>query len=324
VDPARGNLTSVSRSSLGSALWWCCLGVLLLNDHVLKGGGVVPGWLTGKLSDFAGLVVAPVLACALLGCRSRGRRLLGFAQVVTPFVGIKLSGDFARAVEGVTRSLGSSWRLWVDATDLMALVVLPVAWRLTEPTPDHGRSVASSARERVGVFLGAVACLATSYEHGQVETRLFLLNVGHTAPEIQIFRSPVPFACAADSMAGVAAADFELERCAAATPFEVLPLDHDYRLLTDREVDVDRSPPPSSPRPCDAVVLRAAGLPPTVVYWRDGSEKVTVGDHLQLDWARSAGPVVFLEAMGERWILTPSEDSVSWPYQGALPEARCH
>ena len=33
------------------------LGVLVANDHFLKGSGLLPGWLTGKLSDLAGLVV---------------------------------------------------------------------------------------------------------------------------------------------------------------------------------------------------------------------------------------------------------------------------
>ena len=44
---------------------------LAINDHVLKGGGLLPGWLTGKLSDFAGLVVLPVVLAVLLRVRSR-------------------------------------------------------------------------------------------------------------------------------------------------------------------------------------------------------------------------------------------------------------
>ena len=38
--------------------------VLALNDHVLK--HVCPGWWTGKLSDFAGVVLLPVFVHALL------------------------------------------------------------------------------------------------------------------------------------------------------------------------------------------------------------------------------------------------------------------
>lgn len=40
--------------------------LLLLNDHVLKGANVLPGWLTGKLSDVAGLVFFPLLLLALV------------------------------------------------------------------------------------------------------------------------------------------------------------------------------------------------------------------------------------------------------------------
>ena len=35
-----------------------------LNDHLLKGSGALPGWLTGKLSDFAGLFFFPIAVVA--------------------------------------------------------------------------------------------------------------------------------------------------------------------------------------------------------------------------------------------------------------------
>ena len=38
--------------------------VLLINDHLLK--GAAPGWVTGKLSDFAGLVFFPLLGVFLV------------------------------------------------------------------------------------------------------------------------------------------------------------------------------------------------------------------------------------------------------------------
>src|SRR4051812_14533255 len=60
-------------SAVGHPLWWGSLAVLVANDHLLKGRGVVPSWLTGKLSDFAFLIVAPVLAAALLPRALRGR-----------------------------------------------------------------------------------------------------------------------------------------------------------------------------------------------------------------------------------------------------------
>jgi hypothetical protein len=47
----------------------------VLNDHLLKGGGLLPGWFAGKLSDVCGLMVAPVSLVLLLGVRGRLRRL---------------------------------------------------------------------------------------------------------------------------------------------------------------------------------------------------------------------------------------------------------
>lgn len=61
--------------------WWVALSVLALNDHVLKGSGLLPGVVTGKLSDFAGLIVAPILGCTALGLRSERGRLALFGVV---------------------------------------------------------------------------------------------------------------------------------------------------------------------------------------------------------------------------------------------------
>ena len=47
------------------------LAVLLLNDHVLK--ALAPGWLTGKLSDVAGLLFFPFLLLALVDVVRRRR-----------------------------------------------------------------------------------------------------------------------------------------------------------------------------------------------------------------------------------------------------------
>src|SRR6516225_7391004 len=67
-------LTAVNARRPGSrerALAWLAhpltagaLVLLVVNDHVLK--AVRPGWVTGKLSDAAGLVLAPALFGVLL------------------------------------------------------------------------------------------------------------------------------------------------------------------------------------------------------------------------------------------------------------------
>ena len=56
--------TGVSVRALASPGFALALVVLVLNDHVLK--TAYPGWITGKLSDVAGLVVAPLLLGVLL------------------------------------------------------------------------------------------------------------------------------------------------------------------------------------------------------------------------------------------------------------------
>jgi hypothetical protein len=56
-----GMTTRSHWAALRSPMFGAALSVLVLNDHWLKGAGLLPGWLTGKLSDFAGLIVAPIL-----------------------------------------------------------------------------------------------------------------------------------------------------------------------------------------------------------------------------------------------------------------------
>jgi hypothetical protein len=143
-------------------LWWTALAVLLINDNVLKGHGLVPGWLTGKLSDFAFLVVAPVVLGVILPGALPGRRPLAIAVVVGIFVAADLSPAVSDTVVASAALLGMRWRLWPDPTDLTALAALPLTiyllYRRSPPAPSRGQWV----RERAGVVLGAAACLATS------------------------------------------------------------------------------------------------------------------------------------------------------------------
>lgn len=107
--------------------------VLVLNDHVLKGAGVVPGWVTGKLSDVTGLFAATILAVTLARAAVRaatGREVArdgwlaaSVAIVIAgAFCALKLSPAFNGAVErvwGVNR---------LDASDLWTLPAIALAW----------------------------------------------------------------------------------------------------------------------------------------------------------------------------------------------------
>jgi hypothetical protein len=142
-------------------LWLGALALLVINDHLLKGSGHLPGWLTGKLSDFAGLVVAPALLAALL--RLSSRRGLFAAHVATGgvFAAIKIFPDAARAFEALTALTPFPWSITVDPTDLLALPALAVAWRVLVPAmarPLPERPVAY----RIAAIGGSLACAATS------------------------------------------------------------------------------------------------------------------------------------------------------------------
>ena len=121
---------------LGHPVWWVSLALLLINDHLLKGRGVVPGWLAGKLSDVAFLIVAPTLLAALLPRRVPGRRAFAVGAVVALYAAADLSRAVSDAVVAVAARVGLHWRLWPDTTDLLALAVLPLTvWLLRRYSP---------------------------------------------------------------------------------------------------------------------------------------------------------------------------------------------
>ena len=81
LDPRRDELAPAR--ALLTPTWVAALALLVANDHWLKGSGMLPGVVTGKLSDFAGMIVAPVLLAALLRVRSK-RALALCLPVTTP------------------------------------------------------------------------------------------------------------------------------------------------------------------------------------------------------------------------------------------------
>lgn len=142
-------------------LWLVSLGLLVINDHFLKGSGILPAVLTGKLSDFAGLVVAPALLAVLLRLSSRQSFVLAHLATGAVFAGIKVFPGFARAFEAIAGLGPFAWHITVDPTDLIALPALFVSYRvfvaaMQEPIP------ARPHVQRGLVMAGSVACMATS------------------------------------------------------------------------------------------------------------------------------------------------------------------
>ncbi|MBK9259743.1 MAG: hypothetical protein IPM54_07865 [Polyangiaceae bacterium] len=142
-------------------LWLVSLGLLVLNDHFLKGSGILPAVITGKLSDFAGLLVAPALLAVLL--RLSTRRAFVVANVATGavFAGIKIFPVFARVFEAIAGLGPFAWHITVDPTDLVAVPVLFISYRvfvnaMQRPLPERPMT------QRGLVMAGSVACMATS------------------------------------------------------------------------------------------------------------------------------------------------------------------
>ncbi|MFI7454687.1 hypothetical protein ACIBQX_44940 [Nonomuraea sp. NPDC049714] len=110
--------------------------VLLLNDHLLKEAW--PGLVTGKVSDVAGLVVAPPLVALLLG-----RRADLAATILTGalYTLVKATETGAEAASLAWTALAGPSRVLADYTDLLALPALGLAWWVRQRTlrPDPRR-----------------------------------------------------------------------------------------------------------------------------------------------------------------------------------------
>jgi hypothetical protein len=119
-----------ARAALVHPVWWASALMLLLNDHYLKGGGVLAAWVTGKLSDFVGLLMAPVVVAAVVAPRSRLGFRFAHLAVGALFALLKLSPACAAAWCTLGGVLGMTWRVVSDPTDLLALPMLVVSWQL--------------------------------------------------------------------------------------------------------------------------------------------------------------------------------------------------
>ena len=154
--------TSTSLRALAHPAAVLALVVLVLNDHVLKQAW--PGWVTGKLSDVAGLVVAPLLLTALLRMGRVPRALpVALAATGTGFVVCKTSVVGAAMTSSVWSLFGTPTMIRADVTDLVALPGLYVAWVVHQGT---ARSLGAGWRRTVAVAVGVgllpVGVLATT------------------------------------------------------------------------------------------------------------------------------------------------------------------
>ncbi|MGW0216236.1 hypothetical protein ACWDXH_17785 [Micromonospora chokoriensis] len=121
-----------------TTLSWLChpttllaLVLLVVNDHVWK--PAFPGLLTGKLSDVAGLVLAPPLVAVLLTLLvpplpARIAAVAGLVAVGAGFAVVKSSGYAAELASSAWTVLAGPSLVRADWTDLLTLPALGLAW----------------------------------------------------------------------------------------------------------------------------------------------------------------------------------------------------
>jgi hypothetical protein len=138
--------------------------LLIVNDHVWKGGRVLPAWLTGKLSDFAGLFFFPVLLTVLVEQAWRRRDAVVSRRRIA-WSSVLLTGVVFAALKSVPAlaALASAviGPIVCDPTDLVALSALAFSLRYllrdlpaTRPPPRWAQAMT--------VVFAATASLATS------------------------------------------------------------------------------------------------------------------------------------------------------------------
>ncbi len=123
--------------------------VLGVNDHLLKGSGWLPGWVTGKLSDFAGLLFFPLFVTAAvdtllyLAFRISGGRTPSYslkmwklyaavAFTAILFVPLKLSDTWGTLYIQAMHVLDvfdwfGGFQVTKDPTDIVAIAMFPLA-----------------------------------------------------------------------------------------------------------------------------------------------------------------------------------------------------
>ncbi|MEU8181868.1 hypothetical protein AB0B85_04780 [Micromonospora sp. NPDC049044] len=167
---ARHDGAPTTLSWLGHPTTLLALVLLPVNDHVLK--PAFPGPLTGKLSDVAGLVLAPPLVAVLLTLLvprlpARVAALSGLVAVGAGFALVKSSGYAAEVASSAWTVLAGPSLVRADRTDLLTLPALGLA--LWSWTRSRRRPVRRRTARLVRLFVllppAVLAVAATSVLH---------------------------------------------------------------------------------------------------------------------------------------------------------------
>lgn len=136
--------------------------ILLVNDHVLK--AAYPGWITGKLSDFSGMVIAPLVLVVIVDAIAPAKLRAG-------------SGWACALAVGCAFAACKTWAPAAEAYEAgLALARSPFRWLLSailERPPSSERVVlVRDATDLIALPMGAVAAwIARSRDSAHVDDR---------------------------------------------------------------------------------------------------------------------------------------------------------
>ncbi len=288
------------RRALLHPLWLSALAVLALNDHVLKTSGWLPGWFTGKLSDVAGLFVAPLLLAVLLRVRGPRMWMLAHIAIGAVFAGIQVSAELAQGWSALMGWVGFPWVITRDVTDLLAMPTLVVSY---VSIPKLARATHRRLRRSTDIVVTSTAllcCVATS-RPGSVlftpfEGTAYLHNDNFF--DIVIRVRPLKPTTLLDC-------DLIEEDPGAYLDESLFGTTQSWTLQPDATMSVL----PESPfenRACAAALIDADNLPPTIVFWREN----------QIQTSQIQGIGISASAPG--WISIQYDDDGRGTYEAEL------
>ncbi len=260
----RDDESTTDARALRHPLFWVALALLVANDHLLKGAGVLPGWLTGKLSDFAGLLVAPVLLSALLRARDGRRRGIAFASIALWFAAVKLVPAAAALSTEIAATIGLRWAIVPDPTDLVALSILPLAWHVAA---NRGRLAPRVWTERLAIGLGVAACIASPAPDPAWSTEAFLVNRTTETIDVRVRWVDARVDCSAirDRFHEILSRDvFTAGTLYTLDPDHTLPLDRGLANATDPFAEPEETGHVGT---CDVALISIDGIPDQMVFW---------------------------------------------------------
>ncbi|MES0490410.1 MAG: hypothetical protein ABUK01_10485 [Leptospirales bacterium] len=148
--------------------------IMILNDHFLKHSELLPGVVTGKISDLAFLYFAPISAAWLFKVKKVRGLVLTLFVFATGFVFLNTSVPFSLFIEKLFFSFGFPTRLWPDATDLLALLVIPFSVKACFTNGEFNFSRRRNLAKYTLVSVSILACLYTSPGRPSTHTPVYM------------------------------------------------------------------------------------------------------------------------------------------------------